>query len=277
MALGLMAPQPPAPVDGVLPDGWRPDGRPSLWFVVPAHRRLRLSRACFAALRATCGRLDELGINASAVVVAEDDNLQAAREQGLGTVWSPNGQLGRRWNDGYQFAGQTGVDYVIPFGSDDIIDPDVVASSLPGPGEISCFRRSAVVSADGKKLALINVTYLGGDGVKIIPTQLLERFGFRPVEDRRKKAIDGSMIDRFSRGGLRPRYVYHDVHPLQIVDFKSRDDQLTPFEALVSDPDGRVLADVVDDPFGRLRDVYPDEVLAPIAALYTRGRRRVAA
>jgi hypothetical protein len=259
----------PVEKDARPPAGWK-QRRPSLWFVVPAHRRYKLSAACFQALAHTCRQLAALDVDASAVVVADDDNLAAARDAGLATVRSANQPLGRRWNDGYEYAGAHRVDYVVPFGSDDIIDAHAVADGLPGPTEITCFRRSAVVSPDGGRLAELEIPYPGGDGVKIIPAGLMSSFGYRPLHDSRARAMDGSMMERFTRAGIRPTFAYRDRHPLQIVDFKSDADQLTGWDALVAS----FATDVHDDPFSRLADVYADGVLAPIQALYSRGQPR---
>ena len=76
----------------------------SLWFVVPAHGRLELSRICLRQLRRTCDALAENGIKATAVVVADDGNLETAREVGFGTVERDNQFVSRRFNDGVQAA-----------------------------------------------------------------------------------------------------------------------------------------------------------------------------
>lgn len=252
-------------------------GAPKLWFVVPAHRRIDLSAACFEALAATCARLRDLGVDGRAVVVADDANTAAAAAAGLAVVQAPNRPLGSKWNAGYEHACRQGnADFVVPLGSDDIVDADVIADSLPGPREITCFRRSAVVSPDGKRMALITVTYQGGDGVKIIPSQILQRLDCRPVEDSRDRALDGSMLEQFERKLTRFRFVYHDRHPLQIVDFKSTVDQITAFESFTRSSRGVNVDEIVRAPFRRLADVYPPEVLAPIEAHIT-GEIRVPA
>src|SRR5574337_351116 len=126
----------------------------SLWFVVPAAGRSAMAAACLRQLQRTCATLVAAGVRASAVVVADDENLDVADELGFGTVRRGNRPLGRKWNDGYQLAGEAGVDFVVPFGSDDWIDPAaILAAPLPGPDEIRCFRRSAVVREDGRRLA----------------------------------------------------------------------------------------------------------------------------
>ena len=62
----------------------------SLWFIVPAHGRLDLARICLRVLRWTCDNLEADGVRASAVVIADDENLDTARELGFATVERDN-------------------------------------------------------------------------------------------------------------------------------------------------------------------------------------------
>ena len=74
----------------------------SLWFVVPAHGRLRADPDLPAAAAANLRRARR--IEATAVVVACDENLDTARELGFATVQRDNQFLARRYNDGLQLA-----------------------------------------------------------------------------------------------------------------------------------------------------------------------------
>jgi hypothetical protein len=237
----------------------------SLWFVVPAHGRVELAAVCFRQLARTCASLEPLGIRASAVVIACDENLDAAAEVGFATVERDNRQLGRRWNDGYELAAVAGVDVVVAFGSDDWIDAAFVASGpMPEPGQIRCCRRTAVVSETGDQLARLRIPYDGGDGVRMIATETLRPLRFRPAEDDRGRAIDTSVLMNLRRH-IEPELVYHDLHPLQVVDWKSASDQLNSFEACLAYAD-----DPIDlTPYESLAPVYPAAALDEMRALHT--------
>lgn len=77
---------------------------PTLWFVMPAHGRLPLAQICMRQLRRTCDALTENGIEATAVVIADDDNLACARSLGFATVRRDNQFVSRKFNDGFQVA-----------------------------------------------------------------------------------------------------------------------------------------------------------------------------
>src|SRR5574337_1235899 len=208
----------------------------TLWFVVPAHGRVELTRVCLRQLARTCDEISEHGFRATAVIVACDENLETAGEAGFATVEQSNAQLGRRWNDGYELACRYGeADFVVPLGSDDWVDAEFVAGPMP---------------------------YAIGDGVRVIPRALLERVNFRPAEETRRRAIDTSVMQRLERVGQRPRIVYHDVDALQIVDWKSAE-QLNSYERCLVYREGDEL-----DPFQALAGRYPAEALEEMRAFH---------
>jgi glycosyltransferase involved in cell wall biosynthesis len=128
-----------------------------------------------------------MGIDASAVVVADDPNLDVADELGFATVRRNNQTLGRKFNDGYQFAcdpefNERPVDFVVPCGSDDWIDPQIF-QVLP-ENAIGVFERIAIVNETRTKLAKCRVTGMAaGVGIRIIPA----RSSPRPVTGRRRR------------------------------------------------------------------------------------------
>lgn len=240
-----------------------------LAFVVPVHGRQALAEACLRQLARTC---EQMGPGTSAVLVGDDRFFaRLADELGFGWVPAPNRPLGRKWNDGIEFACREGLaDYVVPFGSDDVADAELF-DELPGPMEIRSSRLSAVVSPDGRRIATLRITYHGGDGVRILPRPMLEKLGFRPVSDDRDRGVDGSMQDRLllAASGRRPRFVYHDVHELQIVDFKTNArDQRNGYDGCLTD----FATGEYDDPWDRLATVYPVAFLDEVRAVYPAGR-----
>lgn len=236
----------------------------NLWFVVPAHGRVEKTRVCFRQLRRTCDALTGLGLDACAVVVAEDENLDTAREQGFLTVSQTNQPLGRKWNDGYEVAGREGADFVVPLGSDDWVDP-ILFMDLPGPTEIRCSRLSSVVSEDGNRISPLRIWYDGGDGVRILPRAILEEQRFRPAEEVRSRAIDTSIVLNYQRthGGALPRFRYFDASPWQIVDWKTAGDQLNTYDACVA-----FRNDAERDTWETLKDRYPADALLEMRSVY---------
>lgn len=243
--------------------------RPSVWFIVPAHGRAPLTRVCLRQLKRTCLTLRSRGIDAAAVVIAEDDNLDTAAEMGFGTIEQSNQQLGKKWNDGYELAGRTGVDYVVPFGSDDWVLPAWVELQVRAEGEFRCSRRTSVVSEDAQSLATLEITYekrggpAMGTGVRMIPTGLLQRLGYRPADDVRDRGIDTSVWLNVSRMlGRAPRVSFVECGPFQIVDWKSAE-QLNAFEPCLKYQVGELL-----DPWRVLAGRYPAEALTEMRALH---------
>lgn len=229
----------------------------TLWFVVPAHGRLALSEVCLRQLRRTCDVLTEHGTLSSAVVIADDENLEIAQAQGFSTVERDNSQLGRKMNDGYELAGRAGVDYMVPIGNDDWIDPHWIL--LPMNGETVMTHLSTVVSEDCTRMSHLNIRF--GDGVRVYSRRTLQKVGFRPAEEHRKRAIDAS-----THNGTRnlTETIWHDTHPLAIVDFKTVEN-LNSYEGCMRHyGNGRETSDVWEE----LAKVYPAEAISEMQAVH---------
>jgi hypothetical protein len=314
---------------------------PSLWFVVPAHGRIELARICLRQLRRTCDELEREGIEATAVVIADDENLDTARELGFGTIERDNEFTSRRYNDGIQLAcdpeltgegieecgvyrvidkrefrghaqgtefsmrmpprqeyravmrgsivrigemtpsvgkfsypeGWTpqAVDYVVPCGSDDFVDWRLF-TDLPAENVMVGFQRLCFVRPDGREMVQRLVNVKGGCGIRIYPRQILASLGYRPADEDRKRACDTSIITNLSRAtGFEVEHRITDSR--QIVDWKSLDLQLNPYESLTFH---KTFANP-QDPFEALADLYPAEALEAMRRHYQNVREMVPA
>lgn len=237
--------------------------RPSLWLVIPAHRRYEVTRVSFPQLAWACAQLRERhGIDANAVVIADDNNIDIAHEHGFHTITQANRPLGRKWNDGYQYACNLGADYVCPCGTDDWLDPDYLAQ-LPGDRQVRASRASSTVSEDGTRLAYLHIDYAGGDGIRIIPRKMLEPSRFRPADDRKERAIDTSVWLTMNRTA--PGYEFEYARdPLSIVQFQSHAPQLNTYQALVD----RFGQGEPQEPWSVLRTRYPSRFVEAAKAMY---------
>lgn len=244
---------------------------PSLWFVVPAHGRAELARVCLRQLRRTCDALSVEGIEATAVVIADDENLSTAEELGFGTVERGNQFVSDKYNDGIQLAcdpelNPRPADFVVPCGSDDWVDYRIL-TELPPPDTMYAFQRLSFVRPDGLEMVQRFVNVRGGCGIRIYPREIMGLLNYRPADPDRYRACDTSIITNLSKaGGF--QVVHRDIDPRQIVDWKSDNLQLNPYESLTfhrtfSNP---------QDPFTALADMYPAEALAEMASHYRRVR-----
>lgn len=243
----------------------------SLWFCVPVHGRTELAAICLRQLRRTCDSLTAEGVEATAVVIGDDENLDTARELGFGIVERDNRFVSRKFNDGIQLAcdpefNPRPADYVVPCGSDDWVDYRLFLD-LP-VGAMRGFQQMSFVREDGRELSTSNVSYKGGCGIRIYPRELVALRGYRPADEDRPRGCDTSILlnlqhawsaayvrDPVSRKEEMP--VEHaDSNPLQIVDWKSPVDQLNGYEDV-----SRWRSKVTGDPFEMLAGVFPDEAL----------------
>lgn len=241
--------------------------KPILSFIVPAHGRHAVAEVCLRQLRRTCDVLSEHGTLATAVIIADDENLEIAQDLDFHTVTRDNAQLGRKINDGYFVAGNDlKADYMVPLGSDDWIDPRWIL--LPQNGETVATHLSTVVNEDCTRLAYLDITF--GDGVRVYSRRTLEKVGFRPAEEHRSRAIDAST----HRGTDAPSIVWHDTHPLAIVDFKTREN-LNSYHGCASTYGSKYRQRFQQesehaDVWERLAAVYPTEAISEMRALHDR-------
>lgn len=242
----------------------------SVAFVVPAHGRYEVSRVSFAGLAWTVAELRAQDVDAFAVVVADDSNLDIANEYGFLTLDRPNLPLGRKWNDGFEFAAKLRADYVVPFGSDNWIHPELILRHLANmrTHTIGASRVCSVIREDGRKIAHLEINYDGGDGIRVLPAALLKACGYRPAVDTRNRAIDTSIRENLRRKNGRIGFTYTDYGPLQIVGFQSLDVQLNKYAPLVK-------AFGVKEgtrPFQKLATVYPARLVDMAERMYARRR-----
>lgn len=239
----------------------------SLWFIVPAHGRAELARICLTQLRRTCDRLEEEGVRASAVVVADDENLDTARELGFAGAPRDNRFTSRKFNDGIQLAcdrryNPDPADYVVPVGSDDWVDWRLFLD-LPDSRTVVGFQRMAFVREDGRELTVRHVNCEGGVGIRIWPRHVMAATRFRPADEDRKRGCDTSILVNTRRAYPNLRVEHRDLDPLQIVDWKSWGENLNPYESLA-----RHRTELCRDPFAVLDGRYPAEALAEMENHY---------
>lgn len=196
--------------------------------------------------------IDELaghGIEARCVVIADDENLDTARALGFDTVERDNDWLGRRFNDGMEFAGTHGADWIAPIGSDSWIDADYFVP-LPGPSITRTSRMYAAVTAD--RLAELSVGKRGA-GPYIFPAPLLASVGYRPAVDEIARRVDSSTIAGITE---RIHWRRRDLHPLQYIGFRG-EPHLTPYGRLF-----RAWGTAErSDPWERLAEHYPIDLV----------------
>ena len=198
----------------------------TIWFVTPSWRRYDLSAVCFDQRVAVIRTLAEHGIEARCVVVADDENLDLARERGFDVVEQNNDWLGRKFNDGIEYACRNGASRVVPIGSDSWIDPAYFLPMIPRFHTLTS-GLYAVVTAD--RMAECDVTDAKGAGPYVIDRMALRYSHFRPAKDEIRRGVDGSTI----RGiRMQIRWKHRDVHPFQYVGFRG-ETFLTPYESLV--------------------------------------------
>lgn len=227
----------------------------SVWFVTPAYQRVELTALCLEQRRYVIATLAEAGVEAHQVVIADDENLDVARGFGFETVERDNAWLGRKFNDGQEYAGKHGAEWIVPIGSDSWVDPAYFLP-LPSTGYTRTSHMYAPVQPD--RLAELRVGMMGA-GPHMFHRSIMDGSGFRPAPDRISRNTDSSCIAGLDR---RPRWEWRDIHPLQYVGFRYPP-FITSYARLVKRWGVRERT----DPWGALAGVYPPDLVARARAL----------
>jgi hypothetical protein len=247
----------------------------TLAFVVPAYRRFELTRVCLRQLVRTCEALGAHGIEATAVVVGDDENLAVAELLGFATVRRENRPLGRKFNDGIEYAAAPaylGCEYVVPIGTDNWVDHELLLAQMPPEDMIGAHRLFLMIHESGSRSCPLRIHYDGGDGIRTIPAALLEPLRYRPAEEDRNRAIDTSIWNRLGRvHGDRPPFRYVDLHPAQVVGFQSADEQLNHYAELRA---GFRAGEESRTHWELLAEHYPAEAIEDVREVYARRQLR---
>lgn len=190
-----------------------------LYFVTPAWGRYEMVRICLEQRRRVIEELRLVGIEAHQVVVADDENLNIAVSVGAHTVRRDNRSLGAKFNDGMQYAGENGADWIVPIGSDSWIVSDYFypltdpSHTLTSPTYASVTRRELVT------LRVAPQRLDRAAGPYVFHRSLLEPCGFRPAGEALGKGVDRSTV-----AGIRAHSTIiwepRTIHPFQYIGFR---------------------------------------------------------
>lgn len=247
----------------------------TLAFVVPAYRRYELTRVCLRQLRRTCDALATHDVEATAVVVGDDENLDLAELLGFATVRRENRPLGRKFNDGIEYAASPaylGCEYVVTIGTDNWVDHELILAQIPPARMIGAHRFFLMIHETGTRSCPLKIRYEGGDGIRTIPSEMLEPLLYRPAEEDQNRAIDTSIWNRLGRiPEGRPAFHYVDLHPAQVVGFQSADEQLNHYPELRA---GFRAGEESSHHWELLAEHYPAEAIEEVRDVYARRQPR---
>lgn len=232
----------------------------NVWLVSAAWRRFDVTRLVLAQRRRLCEDLAARGIEATSLIVADDENIDIAREFGAITVEAPNEPLGRKCNAGLRYAAER-ADWVVWVGSDDWIHPDTFAPLAPpaetGPARVIRGARVAIVELATGRLQRVTSASQYGAIPWLIESRLIRATRKdSPIRPHLPRGLDGSLIRGLRRSGIPMQLELHDPHEFRAVDFKS-DQNLSTFAAA---SEKRGIGEP-EDAWSTLREWFPADLV----------------
>lgn len=233
--------------------------------MTPAYRRLALSEITFAQRALVCKQLAEKGIKADCVVIADDENLDIARQYGFHTVERDNEFLGTKFNDGHEFAFKSGFDFSVPVGSDMFVDYNLFTGLEDA---FTATQYYAVVKSSGNALITMDIEW----GVlQFIPTRLMAPLDGRPCVEAITRSCDTHTRKRIKNNNNHELdIVYKRLHQFECVSFQSHF-QITSFQRLSTFEGAKMIFGEPELIMRPLHEHYPVELLTPIVNYYKKG------
>lgn len=218
-----------------------------LGLVIPAWGRYAVTHLALAQHAHLAGQLAPRGITVRSVVIANDENLDIAREFGFDTVEMPNDDLGAKFNAGYRHAASAGADVFVHIGSDDWIHPDALNICLEQNLEqfIPDFERGQpVVWSVGptiiyqRRLMVVDLQRWQGFRCEsqghwgcipwLLPRAALKRHAYAPIKPGKTRGIDGALAMAL---GNHVNWIEQEAPAEWLVDWKT-DTNITPYAGL---------------------------------------------
>jgi hypothetical protein len=189
-----------------------------IYFVTPAWQRYEMTAICLEQRQRVIAELASHGMEARQVVIADDENLDIARSLDCDTVERDNEMVGRKFNDGMEYAGKHGAEWIVPIGSDSWIDPGYFLNPTR-PRHTRTSEAYCSVTRDSLAELWVSPQRLAHSaGPYVFHRSLLEPAGFRP------SAEDSRMVDTSTISGIERhtpvRWRPFTLHPFQYVGFR---------------------------------------------------------
>lgn len=233
---------------------------PSVCILSAAWGRPHITRLVLKQRRRLCEELALGGIQAQMLIVADDENLDVAREFGAETLDHPNSPLGKKCSAGLKAAAEM-ADYVCWVGSDDWIHEDVFMPMVERPADaipaVLSGSRLAIVDLPKGRLQRIAYPSQYGAIPWLIDSRLLRASRGDPIRPDLQQGLDGALIRGIRLNRVPFEVAIHDTHDFRCVDFKTHEN-ITPYAGLAKN----VGVGDEEEPWGVLDEWYPNDLVS---------------
>ena len=242
----------------------------SLCFITPVWQRFELTEIVLNHRKSVCDELQAVGINASSIIIGDDDNIDIARSLDFAVVERDNEFLSRKFNDGYEYAHSAGFDYCYPVGSDSLLTADqfigTVGEELPVASKYYC-----MIHSSGTERIDVEIKVPGGIGPLIIPVPMLTKFP-RPIQEDMRRGCDNAARQTILSAGI--QILTRETHQWEHVAFQSGVTQITDYERIRRVYNAEVV-ETVHGIFSEIMALYDADTIAGINDYYASGRAEV--
>jgi hypothetical protein len=242
----------------------------NIWIVVPAWRRYNVSEVVFEELNWLKKQVSKK-IKLEVVVIADDENLNLAIKNKFRTIKSPNNYLGKKFNDGYEYAFKNGADVVLPSGSDSFIHPDI----FKGKELINWNKQKiiyystihAMVNENGTRLGIVQIPNKKGmynkGALWFYPKSLMVSSNFRPCDEKINSSCDKSTIINLIKNNKSINFKSINYNNLQYLALKNNKIQIWKYK-LYKDR----FIEEFSEPYIQIANYYNKDLSEKVRGLY---------
>jgi len=242
----------------------------SLIFITPVWKRYELTEIVLKSRKRVCDELERYGIQATSVVIGDDDNIDIAKSLGFEVVERDNEFLSRKFNDGYEAALHLGYNYCYPVGSDSILTSDQFINNVGEELPIASHYYS-MIHYTGKERIDVEIKVPGGIGPLIIPVSMLAKFP-RPISQDMRRGCDNAARQTILSAGI--QILTRKEHQWEHVAFQSGVTQITDYERIRRVYNAEVV-ETVHGIFPEITALYDADTITGINDYYASGKAEV--
>lgn len=242
----------------------------NIWIVVPAWKRYHISEIVFSELKWLKSQVSKK-INLEVVVIADDKNLDLAKKSKFKIVKSSNNFLGKKFNDGYEYAFKHGADVVLPSGSDSFVHPSIFKGK-----ELINWRKQrtiyystmhAMINERGTRLGVVQIPNKKGmynkGALWFYPRALMASCKFRPCAENINKSCDRSTITNLTKKNKVIEFKNINYNKLQYLALKNSKIQIWGYN-LYKDK----FIQEFNNPYVQIEKYYSKELSNRVRGLY---------
>lgn len=230
--------------------------------VTPVYERFALTEILLRHRLETFSQADVMGVQCDCIVIGDDANCTLAEDLGFFAIEAPN-VLGRKYNDGHEFAVTEGYDFSFHCNSDQVFDSVLLKAIADSPDDqmVKTHWMMAVHESGRKCISYRNRRW----AMQAFPVPLLAN-NPRPCRETATSMCDTEAHQGVAKANPTATEHFVDVGPGETIQFES-DMQMHPWDLHKYRGQGE-MAELDAVPWNAIDQVYGENLVNEMQGFY---------